>query len=266
MNFLGDIRFGLRSLVKNPGFTAVAVAMLAFGIGVNATVFTVTNAVLFKGFPLVKETTGCCISAKGQLLRLLSRFSGLSGSGEIVPRAWRSPTASGESSAIDSGFPENIDVTEVSADTFRVTGQRPILGRDFTPADEIPGAAPVAMLNYGFWERRYAKGSVHHRPRRAHKRRAHHHRSESCREGFSFPQKLDLWVPLVQTERVLNRENRDTWFAFGRLADGVTFESAARKWKSSASGWKSPTRLPNQDHASRWSKSSTSSSSARTPH
>ena len=55
MNFLGDIRFGLRTLVKNPGFTAVAVAMLALGIGVNATVFTVTNAVLFKGFPLVEQ-------------------------------------------------------------------------------------------------------------------------------------------------------------------------------------------------------------------
>src|ERR1700683_2783420 len=54
MHLLGDIRFGLRSLIKNPGFTAVAVAMLTIGIGVNAAVFTVTNAVLFKGFPLVK--------------------------------------------------------------------------------------------------------------------------------------------------------------------------------------------------------------------
>ncbi len=66
MNFLGDIRFGLRSLVKNPGFTAVAVAMLAIGIGVNAAVFTVTNAVLFKGFPLVKENDRLLyISPKG---------------------------------------------------------------------------------------------------------------------------------------------------------------------------------------------------------
>ena len=53
MSLLADVRLGFRTLVKNPGFTAVAVATLAVGIGVNATVFTVTDAVLFKGFPLV---------------------------------------------------------------------------------------------------------------------------------------------------------------------------------------------------------------------
>src|ERR1700686_2689091 len=70
MSLLGDIRLGLRTLIKNPGFTAVAVTMLALGIGVNATVFTVTNPVLFKGFPLVYRNDhllyisngGCCIS------------------------------------------------------------------------------------------------------------------------------------------------------------------------------------------------------------
>ena len=55
MEWLSDVRLSFRTLVKNPGFTAVAVATLALGIGVNATVFTVTNAVLFKGFPLVAK-------------------------------------------------------------------------------------------------------------------------------------------------------------------------------------------------------------------
>jgi len=70
MNWLGDVRSGFRALAKNPGFTAVAVAMLALGIGINATVFTVADAVLFKGFPTVAGNDrllyishgGCCIS------------------------------------------------------------------------------------------------------------------------------------------------------------------------------------------------------------
>src|SRR5580658_2031180 len=72
MSLLSDVRLSLRTLVKNPGFTAVAVATLALGIGVNATVFTVTNAVLFKGFPLVEgndrlvyitpKESNCCVS------------------------------------------------------------------------------------------------------------------------------------------------------------------------------------------------------------
>lgn len=71
MDWLGDVRFGFRALAKNPGFSAMAVAMLALGIGINAAVFTVTNATLFKGFPLVAKNdrmlylaTGinCCVS------------------------------------------------------------------------------------------------------------------------------------------------------------------------------------------------------------
>src|ERR1700691_2825860 len=73
MSLLSDVRLAFRTLVKNPGFTAVAVTTLALGIGVNATVFTVTNAVLFKGFPLVEQNDrllyvsnggsgGCCVS------------------------------------------------------------------------------------------------------------------------------------------------------------------------------------------------------------
>ena len=158
MSILADIRLGFRALLKNPGFTAVAVAMLALGIGVNATVFTVTNAVLFKGFPLVERNdrllyihpkeSNCCVSYPDFL-------------------DYRAQAKSFESMAIvhgtasfisdTSGFPERMDVTEASADTFKVVGQRPLLGRDFMPADEAFGAAPVAILNYDFWERRYLK-------------------------------------------------------------------------------------------------------------
>ncbi len=224
MSLLGDVRSSFRALIQNPGFTAVSVTMLALGIGVNATVFTVTNAVLFKGFPLVDRNDrllyisngGCCVSYPDfEDIRAQSKsFEGMAivhGVAKILSDG--------------RGFAENIDVTEVSADTFRLVGRRPIMGRDFTPSDQTPGAAPVAILSYGFWERRYGKDpAIIGRTVRING--APTTIVGLMADGFLFPQKCEMWVPLVETASVRNRNNTDTWFAFGRLAKGVTFESA----------------------------------------
>jgi putative ABC transport system permease protein len=226
MHFLGDLRFGFRTLLKNPGFTAVAVAMLAIGIGVNATVFTVTNAVLFKGFPMVDgndrllyitpKGSNCCPSYPAFLdyQSQAKSFQGMA----IVHGVSKTLNDGG-------GIAERLDANENSANTFQVVGRKPLLGRDFTTSDEQPSAPAVAILNYGFWERRYGKNPAI--------------LGQTVRmngvpttligvmpQGFSFPQKVDVWVPLVRTERVMNRENRDTWMAFGRLAGGATPEQA----------------------------------------
>lgn len=223
MDWLADVRFGFRSLAKNPGFTAVAVAMLALGIGINAAVFTVTNATLFKGFPLVAKndrilyiTTGinCCVSYPDF-------------------RDWQAQAKSFDGMAIvhgiqkayrdGSGFPQTSVTTEVSSNTFGLAGVKPILGRDFLPADEAPGAPQVVILKYGFWERRYAKDqSVI--GRRVEMNGAPATIIGVMPQGFSFPQNEDMWVPLVPTGDVLKRDNRDTWFVFGHMKDGVTRE------------------------------------------
>jgi putative ABC transport system permease protein len=223
-SLLREIRHSLRAFRQAPGFTAVAVAILALGIGINAAVFTVTNAVLFKGFPLVERNDrllyisngGCCISYPdfADIRAQAKSFTGMGithGIGSVIND--------------NGGFPETIEITEVSADTFRTVGRTPMLGRDFMPADELPGGAPVAILSYAFWEHRYGKdpavvGQILRRngvPTTV---------IGVMPEGFSFPQKADMWVPLVETARVKRRENTDTWFAFGRLAEGVTFQSA----------------------------------------
>jgi putative ABC transport system permease protein len=222
-----DLRVGVRMLTRDPGFTAIAVTTLALGIAVNATVFTVTNAVLFKGFPLVERndrlryigytTTNCCVSYPDFLdwREQSQSFSGMAivhGVGLTVSDA--------------NGFAESLNGNENSADTFRLVGQKPILGRDFTADDEKPGAAPVAILNYGFWERRYGKDpSIVGRTIRLNGALTTF--IGVMPKGFSFPQTTDVWVPLVQTPNVLKRENRNTWMVIGRLADGVTAESAS---------------------------------------
>jgi predicted permease len=100
-----------------------------------------------------------------------------------------------------------------------------VIGRDFAESDEAYGAAPVAMLNFSFWERRFGKDpAIVGRTIRL---------DGVATEvigvmplGFTFPQKLELWVPLVRTPQVMTRERRETWMAVARMRDGVTIESA----------------------------------------
>jgi putative ABC transport system permease protein len=220
-----DLRQAARTMRKTPTFTAAAVAMLAFGIGVNAIVFSVTNAALFKGFPLVDGNDRILyISNNGKCCVSYPDFED-----------WRAEATTFDDLALvhglgitltdGVGFPEDYTVTEVTSNTFRLVRQTPMLGRDFTPADEVPGAPPVVLLRYSFWERRFAKDPgivgrivrlngvpttvIGVMPR-----------------GFSFPQNQDLWVPLVATPEVQRRDRRNTWFVFGRLAGGMTVERA----------------------------------------
>ena len=143
-----DARYAFRTLRRSPGFTAFAVVTLALGIGVNAAVFTITNAVLFKGFRLIDRND--------RILYIHSEKNGQY-SGVSYPdfQDWRDQAKSFESLGTvrdlriilndRSGFPENYTATLITANAFQVLGQKPILGRDFVASDEIPGAAPVAI-------------------------------------------------------------------------------------------------------------------------
>ncbi len=126
----------------------------------------------------------------------------------------------------DTSVSESYDATEVSANTFRLIGQKPLLGRDFVSSDESPGAPSVAILSYGFWQRRFAKDlavlgsriTMNGNPATI---------VGIMPQGFSFPQKQDIWVPMVQTPELLqSRSDRSKWFAFGRLADDATAKMA----------------------------------------
>ena len=221
-----DIQFAVRALRRTPAFTLTAVLMLALGIGVNAMVFTVTSAVLFNGFPIVKDNdrivyitsgVGCCLSYPDFLdwRAQATSFAGM----EMVhglDRAVRD----------ENDFLQRRTVTEVTAGTFRLAGQPPILGRDFLPSDEAAGAAPVAILRYDFWQRQYGgRADVIGRTIRI----------DSVPttivgvmpRGFAFPQNEVLWIPMVPSPALTDRGDRNNgWFAFARLTDGATMESA----------------------------------------
>jgi putative ABC transport system permease protein len=127
-----DLQYAMRMVRKNPGFTAVAVTTLAIGIGVNATVFTVTNGILFKGFPSVV--------GNDRILYIGCQKAG-GGCGVSYPdfEDWRAQARSFEDLAIangldltlndKAGLPETMWAVQVSANAFTVIGQRPIIGR-----------------------------------------------------------------------------------------------------------------------------------------
>ena len=128
--------------------------------------------------------------------------------------------------------------------------RQPILGRDFAAADETPGAAPVMILSYGLWERRYGKDpGIIGQTVRINSTPASWGAVDLLSStpttvigvmppGFDFPlHRVDLWLPLVPTAGLLfpdlhDRQSRRFWFAFGRLADGVTLQSARAEMES----------------------------------
>jgi putative ABC transport system permease protein len=221
-----DLQYASRAMRRSPGFAAIAVLTLAVGIGVNAAVFTVTNAILFRGFPHADP--------QNRVLYL----SGNTGTSYTDAEDWKAQAQS----FTDIGIVANgglrlmiadgntargtYDGTMLSANSFRVLDQRPMLGRDFLASDAVAGAPSVVILSYRMWEDRYAKNSsVIGRTIRINDDPATV--IGVMPADFDFPHhRVDLWLPIVLTPDVVKRERRNMWFAFGRLADGVSVRSA----------------------------------------
>jgi putative ABC transport system permease protein len=151
---LEDIRFGLRLLRKNPGFTAVAVLTLALGIGANAAVFSVVYAVLLRPLPY-KEPSGLVV-----LNETTPKVGDVSVSYQNF-LDWRAVSRTFSQMAavhsVDFNLagvtqPENISGDAVSPNFLSMMGVRPILGRDFDASEEKAGTAPVVLLSYALWQ------------------------------------------------------------------------------------------------------------------
>jgi putative ABC transport system permease protein len=256
MNMIGwfhslsqDARYADRAMRRAPAFTAVAVATLAIGIGINAAVFSVTDAVLFKGFRLIdrndrllyigtqKNGRGCCASFPDFVdWRAQAR--------SFVDLAAVADRQIALSDGNESGT-EHYDATEITPNAFQLLGQRPAIGRDFTASDGQPGAEPVAILRHSFWERRYGRDpAVIGRTIRINGIRTTV--VGVMPPNFSFPQNQDLWIPLVPTPDLEKREARGLWFVFGRLADGATVEGARAELATVGRGLASAYPLTNE--------------------
>ncbi len=226
MGLWQDVHFAIRLLVKNKWFTLVATVALALGIGVNATVFTFVNAVLIRGLPFNDPDQIMALSSYDPVR---DRNMGTS---YLDFKDWSAATKSFTTLAAYTGNTVNVSDeghaaerfsgTLLSANSFKLIGQSPIIGRDFLPEDDRPGATAVVLLGSGMWKTRYGSDpaiigrtiKINEMPSVV---------IGVMPEGFKFPQNADLWQPLALMPGLEKQPRNSRGLeVFGRLAANVS--------------------------------------------
>jgi putative ABC transport system permease protein len=229
MGLWQDVQFAARLLVKDKWFTLVAMLALAFGIGVNATVFTFVNAVLIRGLPF---EDGERVMALGTRDPRNERM----GVSHLDFKDWSAATQSFTGLAAHSGgafalsdegrAPERYPGAYLSANGLQLIRVSPVIGRGFRPEDDVPGATPVLLLGSTVFKNRYGSDpAVIGRTVRVNETPAVV--IGVMPEGFKFPQNADVWQPLGTMPRLLEQKrNQRNFEVLGRLKDGVSAEQA----------------------------------------
>lgn len=199
---MNDLRFACRQLLKNPGFTAVAVLTLALGIGANTAIFSVVNAVLLRPLPYPEP---------GQLVTIRKEQppnsgpviggGGFVGGHEFA--AWREQSrtlaqiaayGSSDRSLTGHGLPERVRCGTATASLFPLLGVQPLLGRLFVLEDEMPNGPRLTVLSHGLWQRRFG-GEPGVLGQSITLDGESHTIVGVLPASFQFPDPNDLWVP-----------------------------------------------------------------------
>lgn len=245
---LHDLRFGLRMLVKQPGFTLIALLTLSLGIGVNTALFTVYDAFVLKPLPLKDPDSIVHVQGydrEGKRKPMFSyqdyldfRHRNTSLTGLIALNSFAVPFGEEAAEVGSSLLPSNFGLGRlVSSNYFTVLDAQMALGRGFAPEeDQTPDTHPVLVLSYLFWERRF-----HSDPNVI---------GQMVRvaglpftiigvtaKGFigTEPDAPQFWIPLMMRDQVvggwnskiwLTERNADSFVLIGRLKPGATREQA----------------------------------------
>ena len=220
-----DVRFALRLLAKDRSFTLMAVLVLGLGIGVDNTLFMIVNAACIRGLPIDHVDHVVFVAARdGRDRELGLAFREFDDTRSIL-RAYtglaafaNAPLAVGD----EGRAPDRALGTYLSANAFQMLHERPILGRDFEPADDRPGAAAVVILGNGLWKSRYgADPAIVGRAVRINGTPATV--VGVMKDRFRFPSNTDVWQPLAQMPGVAtDRRTVRLLSVFGRMADGTS--------------------------------------------
>ena len=229
-----DLRFGIRMLLKSPGFTALALVTLALGIGANTTIFSVVNSVLLRPLPYEKPdrivqiadlypATGGIITSSfpkftflREHVRSLSAFAAVSfGRFQIA-----GPT---------TASPDEVQGVRVPVDFFRVMGAKPVLGRTFLAEEDRPGSSAAAVISNALWQNRFGSD-----PAVIGKTVTVDGSAATIvgvmPAGFNFPDGIDIWLPGVFQHQVVTQvqiqRGASYLLYYARLADGIGVPSA----------------------------------------
>jgi putative ABC transport system permease protein len=243
---LQDIRYGLRMLAKDPGFTFVAMLTLALGIGTNTAIFSLTDQILLRLLPVVKPEELVVLRSPGPNPGHTWSDSNVEGTTFSYPmykdlRAQNSVFAGlialypTKLSVVGLGDPQRAQGELVSGNYFQILGVAPALGRVFSADDETsPGANPVAVLNFGYWTRQFGRN-----PAILNQQLNVNGTSLTvvgvARSGFTgvqIGQSPDLFIPITMKAQMTPNwdglsDRADHWVAIlGRLNPGFSRERA----------------------------------------
>ena len=219
-NLFKDVRFGLRVLAKQPGFTVVAVLTLALGIGANTAIFSVVNGVLLRALPYPageRLETARSNMSQLDLDDVLAQARSFESAGGMTTQAL-DYTGGGEPVQVEAGF--------VTHELFDVLGAKPSRGRALNSNDNVKGGERVAVLSHGFWQRQLGGADA--------SRMTVNLSGQTYTvvgvlpASFTSPYgKPDVWIPL-RVGNPLAADFRGVHFlrTFFRLKEGVTPEQA----------------------------------------
>ncbi len=231
--FLQDLRYAWRMLFKSPWLSIMAVGALGLGVGVTATMFSIVYAALMRGLPF-EDGDRIMAVYRNNPSRDIERQS--------APihdyLDWREQQSSFESLAAHyegtvnvrwGESPERFDGAFVTANTFRALDAVPFLGRDFADGEDRPGSPATIMLSWHVWQDRFggdpgALGRVV---------KVNGETAEIIGvmpEGFLFPNRSDVWVPLRQDALAIPRGEGIYVSVWGKLREGITVEQAGAQF------------------------------------
>jgi putative ABC transport system permease protein len=246
---LKDLKYALHLIIKDRWYSAVAVVALALGIGLNATVFTLVNAVLVKGLPYKDSNQLYMLSSQRQQ-------GGRSGVSPFDLEDWRSEVKSftglaafsgtGGNIADDRAAPQSVRGMRLTPNVFSLLGQQPLFGRDFAPGDDSPGAERVIILGYQLWKNRYGDDrSVIGKSLRLDGKPSTI--IGVMPEGMMFPSSSEMWIPMVRAAE--DKRSSRYLQVFGRLRVDATKTQAETELNGVAARLASAYPDTNKDYA-----------------
>jgi putative ABC transport system permease protein len=227
---MNDLKFAFRQLLKNPGFTAVAVLTLALGMGANTAIFSFVNAILLRPLPFKEPDRLVMVFTS-----YLANDSHKNWVAAPTWDEWRKQSTVFEGLAARSfggfvltgkGQPENIPGSRLSANIFRLLGIEPVLGRDFLPEEEIYGKDHVVLLSHDLWQRRFGSDmgivgqsiTLNEEPYAV---------IGVMPARTFFPERdTQLWTPLAFSPEQLRDHGSHNYLVYGRLKPGVALAQA----------------------------------------
>ena len=225
---LHDLRYALRVLARNPGFTAIAILTLALGIGANTAIFSVVNAVLLRPLEFRDPSRLVIVAEKSAFPVISTSYQNW--------LDWREQSHSFESiegtrgttlTLTGAGEPERLNARMATAGLFPLLGVNTIAGRIFSADEDRAGGAPVVLLSYGLWQRRFGSSqeilgqpiNLDSRPYTV---------IGVLPPGFQILQPADVFVPFTPWAKTLpdDRNWHPGIIAIARLKPGVSREQA----------------------------------------